>query len=205
MRDNDDLLEECWMLIFDYIELQNSRLRIQARISYLVKNLYGKFDVSRGEIIFKLYEIFKKRERHLKYDSSRSPLELYVAHFVLNELKTLICKCQKKREKRNEIVFSQLPHRETVSTIGRSIDPYEKAGLEGLVNPHTPEDYIIYNQLMDFAGRYFGQTDLEVLLGISDRKTTAEKLGRNYYCYCKRLARKVDNFRRIIKRYGYSL
>ena len=205
MKNNEDLLKECWLLILEYVEWQHSKLLIQSRITKLVKTLYGQFDVSRGEIVFELYKKFENRERHLKYDPSRSPLERYIAHFVFNELRTLICKCQKDRDKRNEVLFSQLPHRSTVSTIGRTIDPYEKAGIEGLINPHSPEDQILGKELMDLAARYFGDFDLEVLLGISDRKSAAEKLGMKYDSYCKHLSRKVERFRHIIKKYGYGL
>ncbi len=205
MNSAEDLLIDCALLISRFINNRNRGLKLQAPITKFVKDLYRKFGIRREEIESRLWFKFRTRQRHLKYDPSRSPIETYVAYFTYYELLTMVCECQRYRAQQSEIPLSQLACGETVSTIGRSTEPYEKEGIEGLTDPCTPEDHIIGNELMDLAGRYFGQTDLEVLLGITDRKAAAEKLGMNYYSYCKHLNRKVERFRHIINKHGYGL
>ena len=204
MSRDDELLMDCFLLIFQFVDNRNKKLKIQYRITKLVKHLYGKHRVCRDEIAFHLTRLFEARGRHIKYDPDRSPLELYVAYFVYYGLLNLLSECENSKKRAIEVPLSEFLQGESVSTIGRPAEPYEEGGLEGLTNHRTPEDEIIGKELLDLASRFFVKPDLEVLLGISDRQTAAEELGLKYDSYCKHLSRKVVRFRSVITNLGYG-
>lgn len=201
---DDELLMDCFLLIFQFVDNSNKRLKIQSRITKMVKHLYGKHRVRREEIAFHLSRQFEARGRHIKYDPERSPLELYVAYFVYYGLLNLLNECRNSSKRATEIPLSELVPGESVSTIGTPPEPYEEVGLEGLTNHRTPEDEIIGKELLNLASRFFAKADLEVLLGISDRQTAAEAWGLKYDSYCKHLSRKVERFRSVITKLGYG-
>ena len=62
---------------------------------------------------------------------------------------------------------------------------------------------MIGKELMQMALDYFGQADLEVLLGAKDRDTVARQLGIRYDTYQKRLERKRKRFNVLLKQAGY--
>lgn len=201
---DDDLLFDCLLLVYQFIDNRHREYKIQSCIKRLVKYLYGKYRVYRGDIEGYLTRTFTERRRHLKYDPERSPLEIYVAYFVYYRLLDLICECQRHRERCLEIPLSQLSFGERVQTSGRPTENYEDLGIDGLTNPVSPEDEIIGKELMGLAEAFFDELDLAVLLGAMDRSEAAKKLGMPYDTYQKSLKRKVARFRSFIKDYGYD-
>ena len=200
MNPEDLLLIDCCLMISRFIENRNVKLKLKKSITQLVRYLYHKFGITRQEIESQLYWKFKTRERHLKYDPSRSNLEVYIGYFTYYALLDLVCECKRCKEKYREIPLSQLQYGDSVSTIGRSVDSLD---IDGLTDYETPLDKMIGNELMEMAQKYFCMTDLAVLLGDSDRHDEAKRLGINYNTYCRRLQRKVKKFRSFLKRIGY--
>jgi hypothetical protein len=59
-------------------------------------------------------------------------------------------------------------------------------------------------ELLREAQEFFGYNDLSVLLGATDRHDEADRLGIDYYTYCKRLNRNILQFRSHLKNIGYT-
>lgn len=62
---------------------------------------------------------------------------------------------------------------------------------------------MIGKELMQMALDFFGEEDLEVLLGAKDRAEEANRLGIKYDTYQKRLERKRQRFKTILIQAGY--
>lgn len=140
------------MMISRFIENRDVKLKLKKSIAQLVHYLYHKFGITRQEIKSQLYWKFKTRERHLKYDPSRSNLEVYIGYFTYYALLDLVCECKRCKEKCPEIPLSQLPYGESVSTIGRPADSLE---IDGLIDYETPQDMVMGKELnMDFRDLY---------------------------------------------------
>ena len=203
MKDDEILLVNSFMLIRRFIEGRGGKFGIQKSIQCHVKQLYYRYGITRDEIESRLIYIFQKRDRHLKYDADRSSLENYVAWFVYYELLTLIEQCQDDKKKPKIVSLSGNNEGEKISMIGCSIEPYERQGINGLINSISPEDELIGEELMEMALEFFGNDDLSVLLGARDRKDEAHRLGIDYCTYCKRLKRKTLRFRSYLNNIGY--
>lgn len=106
-------------------------------------------------------------------------------------------------KKSRTIPLSELYIGDRIPRGGSSIEPYEREGMDGLINLNTPEDELIGKELMQMALDFFGDDDLSVLLGARDRKDEAERIGVDYYSYCKRLKRKTQKFRSHLENIGY--
>ena len=200
---DETLLVNSLMLIWSFIDGSGGKFGILKSINRHVKQLYHRFGITRDEIRSRLGYTFQRRQRHLKYNPDRAPLENYVAWFVYYELLTLMDECQRHLNKSRTIPLSELHNGKKISRIGGSIDPYERQGADGLANYNSPEDEYIGKELMQMALDFFGEDDLEVLLGARERIDEAERLGINYYTYCKRLTRKVHRFRSRLQTTGY--
>jgi hypothetical protein len=187
-------------MISRFISNRNVKLKLKNSITQLVHYLYHGFGITRQEIESQLYWKFKTRERHLKYDPSRSNLEVYVGYFTYYALLDLVCECKRCKDKCREIPLSQLPHGDSVSTMGR---PANNLEIDGLIDYETPQDVTMGKELMELAKKYFSKTDLAVLLEASDRHAEADRLGINYNTYCRRLQRRVNKFRFFLQNIGY--
>ena len=187
-------------MISRFISNRNVKLKLKNSITQLVHYLYHGFGITRQEIESQLYWKFKTRERHLKYDPSRSNLEVYVGYFTYYALLDLVCECKRCKEKCREIPLSQLPFGDYVSTMGR---PANNLEIDGLIDYETPQGVTMGKELLEMAQSHLGKNDLAVLIGASDRHDEADRLGIDYNTYCRRLQRKVKQFRSFLKGIGY--
>ncbi len=203
MKDNETLLINCMKLIWDYIDGSGGKHGIHKSIQRHVKFLYHRYGITRPEIISRLFYSFQKRECHVKFDPSRSPLKKYVAWFAYYQLLTIKEQCRQHLKKSRTIPLSELFTGDRISRGGCSIKPYERQGIEGLTNSNSPEDEIIGKELMQMALDHFGEADLKVLLGVRDRADEAERLNIDYFTYCKRLTRKTQRFRSYLQEIQY--
>jgi hypothetical protein len=203
MKDEEIILVDSFMLISKFIKGRGGKFKIQGSINRRVHWLYHKFDIRREDITGHLQLKFRIRQRHLKWDPARSPLEIYVAFFIYYGLLNLECECKRHQERCPEIPLSQLPYGDTISTIGRSVENYEGDGIEGLIDRDTPHDFLEGKELLEMALKHFGKNDLAVILGASDRSDEAIRSGINYYTYCKRLQRKIERFKIYLEGIGY--
>ncbi len=191
------------MMVTQYIENRGEKFKITKSINRLVKYFYFRYGLSRHEINSHVTWAFTKRKRHLKYDSERSPLEIYIAWFVYYELLSLKKQCKSHLKKSRTVPLSELDNGGTISRTGPSINPYERRGFDALTNSVSPEDEIIGRELMQMAQDFFGYDDLAVLLGVKDRHDEADRLHIDYFTYCKRLNRKILRFRSHLKNINY--
>ena len=194
------LLIDCGLLISSYLNDKGKAKRLQCSIRRLVRTFYHRYCIERIELQSIIFVTFLRRNRHLKYDPERSPLESYVAWFVYYSLLTILSQCKQS----NTISLSELDYGDNVRKQGMSTDFMERRGLEGLVNKETPEDLLIWKEFLQEICTFFGKHDWEVLIGINDRKTEAQRLGIDYDVYRKRLLRRCTVFKTHIQNIGYS-
>jgi hypothetical protein len=203
MIESDPLLDEATYLITKFIHDFDTKFKINGSIEKLIKQLDYKHGIERGELLSCLFEIFKKRERHLKYDPSKSSFEIYVAYFTYYSLLNLTIEYKRYLKRFNTISLSHMSEEEIISKPGKSTDYYERQSIEGLIDSVTPEDNIMFKELLEMATDFFGQDDLSVLIDEKDRKAEAKRLEIDYETYRKRLNRKCVKFRSILKANGY--
>jgi hypothetical protein len=199
----DPQLINCLMLVWEFIEGRGGKHGIQKTVQRQVHKIYYKYGIQRDEIVSRLVCIFRDRNRHLKYDPTLSSLEKYVAWFVYYQLLTISSQCREHLKKSRTVPLSELEDGQKISKIGGSINPHEKQVIDGLINSDTPEDELIGKELMHLALDFFGDDDLAVILGARSRAAEAEKLGIDYFTFCKRLKRKTLRFRSYLKNLGY--
>jgi hypothetical protein len=203
MKTEEDLLVDCWMLIFNSLKGCGGKTSIHKAIQRNVKHLYHRYGIRREEIESIFCIKFRERRRHLKYDPGLSSLNTYVAKFVYYELLTLKELCRKQLDKSRTIPLSELENGEKLSRSGCSLNAYERHGIDAVINNDSPEDELIGKELMEIALKFFGEKDLSVLLGAKDRQTESARLGVDYFTYCKHLNRKTLKFRSYLKHIGY--
>jgi hypothetical protein len=200
--------EHTLKMCFDIIKLavrnHGIRLKITPHINRTVKYLFARHGIERKEIYNHLFTVFWEREKHLKWDPSKSPFQVYVTLFVHYELKSLRRLLDNGLKKERTIPLSQLEYDNTIDRSGMSTSRYESDGIDGLINAVSPEDELIGRELMQIADDFFGHHDLAVLLGARDRCDEARRLGIDYFSYCKRLNRKVERFRSYLEDIGYT-
>ena len=202
MKFKTRLLIESYKLIYRYIR-QGGNLWINRSIQKNVKWLYHRYGITRKEIIEFLKWRFKSQKWHHKFNPNRSCLNTYVLNFCYYGILSLVRECKKHDAGINHIPLSQNPKGDKISPIGRSYESYEQRGSADLVDSNTPEELLIGKELMQMALDFFGKEDLEVLLGVKDRETEAERLGISYDAFLKRLNRKRARFQSILKKTDY--
>ena len=206
MTNEEKLLIESWMLIDELIGSEGKRVSNFKSIRCLVYSLYHNFNICRDEIKSHLKYTFRKRDRHIKYDPCKSSPETYVVSFVYYELLNLIAFYRKEFIQRKSIPLSELDNGEQISgRIGCSLTPYERRGIDALINETSPEDELLKKELAQIAIEFFGPDDVAVLLGARDRKKEAERLGIDYFTYSKRLERKVQRFKSHLQDIDYPV
>ena len=175
---------------------------IQARVRWL----YQKYGITRIEIASYVKWEFKRHRKHRKFNPEKSCLETYVLNFTYFCLLSLIQRCKEHEAgKEKEIPFSQLATDTSIHTMGTSIESLERDGIEGLIDEDDPERILLGQELMEAATDHFGDNDLAVVLGLKDKRAEAERLGIEYDAYRRRLQRKLDKFRSILKDDGYDI
>jgi len=194
-----DFLVNCGVLIGTYLDNKGKAKKLGYSIQKIVKTLYHRHNIERDELKSIIYSMFKSRNRHLKYDPELSSLESYVAWFVYYSLLTILNAC-----KQSEIILlSELKCEDSIKKQGISTNFMERRGVEGLVNFETPEDLLLWKELLLETYTFFGKHDWRVLVGLNDRKTEAQRLGIEYDIYRKRLLRRCAVFRIYLKNIGY--
>ena len=165
------VLVESYRLIYRFIH-HGGKIWMNSAIQKRVRWLYRNFGITRWEII--AYEPYEKAgiqtpiDKHRwpwKFDPKKSCLETYVLNFTYFTLLTLVRRFKKQETGgEKEIPFSQLVDFEPIKTIGHSIDwPFERQGIEGLIDEENPEDILMGGELMEMPGllasSHFGNSD----------------------------------------------
>ena len=202
MKPETRLLIESFRLITRYIH-QGGKLWINHSIQKRVKRLYHQYGITRKEIIEYLKWKYEEQRKHKQHDPNKSCLKTYVLTFCYYGVLSLVREFKKFDPDASWVPLSQNFNGESITAIGRAYEPYEKEGIEGLVDANTPEDILIGKELMQMALDFFGQEDLEVLLGAKERAAEARRLGISYDTYLKRLDRGRQRFKTNLKQAGY--
>lgn len=175
--DRERFVINCFMKIDDAIK-KGGKLKINKHIQNKVRHLYFCYGLKREEIA-QYIKLTLDRERHYeKYDPDKSKLSTFIVHYTNYSLNGLI--------RRIDDNFKEIPK-----------------GNDEVFNSVTPEDLVIAKELLDLAVEFFDKNELEVLLGVKDRHTEAERIGVEYFTYCKRLQRKSEAFRSYLKQIDY--
>ena len=197
--DKERLLLKCGLLISNYLDNKGKAKRLGYSIQKLAKALYHRYNIDRYELKSIIFITFHRRNRHLKYNPNQSPLESYVAWFVYHSLLSICIQCKQSQT----ISLSNLKDGEPLKKQGLSTDFMERQGIEGLINRETPEDLLIWKELLQETYKFFGKHDWGVLVGLNDRKAEAQRLGLDYDIYRKRLLRRCVIFRIYLQNIGY--
>lgn len=168
-----------------------------------VKWLFYQYGITRQEIIENLKWKFEQNNHHQRYYPAKSCLETYVLNFCYYGLLSMVRECKSQEGKGNLIPVPNHLYGLKIQSMGKSYEPYERDGIDGLVEMTTPEDLLIGKELLQMAEDHFGREDLEVLLGARDRKAEAERLGLTGEAYRLRLFRKRLLFKEVLKEAGY--
>ncbi len=203
MKQETRLLIESFRLITRNIH-QGGKIWMNQSIQRRVKWLFREYGITRKEIIENLKWEFEKRKMHKRHNPEKSCLETYVLTFCYYGVLSMVKKCKKYLGTTSSVPQDQNKDGDKIEArSGASYEPYEENGIKELLDSHTPEDLLIGKELMQMALEYFGQEDLEVLLGAKDRDAVAMKLGIEYNTYQKRLERKRQRFKIILQQAGY--
>lgn len=203
MKPETRILIESYRLITRFI-WQGSKLWMNHSIQKRVKWLYHRYGITRKEIIEHLKWKYKGQKKHKRHDPNLSCLKTYVLTFCYYGVLSLVREMRKHDAHLSLIPLDQYFQGEKINgRSGASYEPYEQEGIEGLVEPNNPEDILIGKELMQMALDFFGEEDLEVLLGAKDRTAEADRLGISYDAYLKRLDRKRQRFKTILIQAGY--
>ena len=165
--------------------------------------MYYQYGITREEIIEHLKWKYEGQKRQKRYDPNKSCLKTYVLTFCYYGVLSLVRELKKCDGDISWVPLSQNSQGEKISPIGPAYESYEQEGVEGFDEPDNPEDIMIGKELMQIAMDFFGEDDLEVLLGAKDRTAEARRLGISYDTYLKRLDRKRQRFKKILKQAGY--
>lgn len=151
-----------------------------------------------------LYERFLANGTDEKYDPERSSVATFIGHCTNNALTDLIRRYNAMEKQCREVPLD-LSGNDTSAPkrFGYSLPDLERAGVEYVIDQNTPEDYCLAKELMDLMVRFFEPEELKILLGLKDRATESVESGIGYECLCKRLQRKREAFRAVLKEAGY--
>lgn len=189
MKPETRLLIESFGLITRNIH-QGGKIWMNQSIQKRVKWLYREYGITRKEIIEYLKWEFERRHMHRRHDPKKSCLQTYVLTFCYYGVLSMVKKCKKYLGRTSSVPKGQKKDGKKIEErSGASYEPYEKNGIEELLELDNPEDLLIGKELMQMALDHFGQDDLAVLLGAKDRDAVATKLGIRYDTYQKRLER----------------
>ena len=139
-----------------------------------------------------------------KYDPERSRVATFIGHCTNNALTDLIRKYNAMEKRCREVPLNFSGNgNSTPKRFGYSLMDLERAGVEGVIDSNTPEDFYLAKELLDLMAGFFESDELRILLGLKDRATESMESGIGYECLCKRLQRKREAFRAVLKEAGY--
>lgn len=179
------------------LELNRS---IRSKIRYL-KEAHG---LDRDDLENWLYERFFANGVDDKYDPERASVATFIGHCTNNALTDLIRKYNAMEKQCREVPLNFSGNEaSTPKRFGYSLPDLERAGVESVIDCDTPEDLYLAKELLDLMVGFFEPDELRILLGLKDRTTESKESGIGYECLCKRLQRKREAFRAVLKEAGY--
>jgi hypothetical protein len=181
---------------------RNGNFKVNRKIGYKTRRLKYKYGLEDKEILNDLFDEFLSKKIYEKITPEKT-LSTFIIHSTNYGLNGQLRKQKKEKRNYSSISLDALAEESADGYCGSAISFLERLGADGLVDYTTPEDIVIAKELMYLIIDHFGENDAKVLLGYSDRHTEADRLSIKYDTYCKRLSRKIQSFKPIIKNAGY--
>ena len=203
MNDHRTLLIESYWLLKKSLS-GNGKFEINKKIQKKVNYLKKRHGLEHDDIHSCLFDDFITKQIYRKYDPEKTKLSTFIAYYTNYSLSTLKRKYDALDQNYREIFLDY--DSENLQYHGRrrtSLEILEKLGVEAVIESNTPEDYYFVKELIDLMKDFYSENEILVLLGYKDRRTEAERLSIDYYTYCKRLSRKHEAFKLILREAGY--
>lgn len=185
-KNNEQELLSHAYLCFQWILAGHGYFAINRKIRKKMETLTGKYRISHQEILFELFEDFRERKLHLRYDSRLASMRTFISHHVNYRLSDKI-----RGMKRLDREIKVGGYDDDALRLAEGISLNDRLHISGLQNNMTPEKILIDKQLIEHLVKFLGEDDAKVLFGITSRKSEAERKGMRYDAYCKRLRRKL--------------
>lgn len=203
--DREQILIESYRLLGKAVS-GKGKFRINERIKGKCRYLRETYGLHHEDLVHALFEKFIDTGMYLKFNPVKTELSTFIAHYANYTLLDLIRKYDTGLHGYLEVNFEREKNR-WVEREDRDIERYranrKRPEPISAVNHITPEDYYFAKHLAGLISDFFDEGEILVLLGCRSRKDEAERLSVSYEAYCKRLARKTDSFKLILKEAGY--
>jgi hypothetical protein len=178
------------------------KFKINRKIRFKSQSLKEDFGLEQDEIENVAINEFLSRKLYEKCTPEK-PLSTFCTYFANYSLNGQL-RTEKHRRK----------HYKAISLDGLAQDSHDNdwaysdeflvpAGEETMADHLTPEDFLHAKELLALIIKHFGYDDAAVALGCKSRRAEAERLGITLDAYCKRLQRKTDSFKIVLKEAGY--
>ncbi len=198
-----DLLEQSYSL-FELTLTGIGRLGLNECIRRRIKALKKYHSLDRDYLLDWIYNRFKKKKDYLKYDPKRSSLPTFIGHYTNYALLGLIQSydsLEKRFKEMPENFIEGSPPRQRQSKSW--LEQLERAGVEGVIDYRTPEDYYFAKELFGLMVEFFDPEELLIMLGFVDIGIGATVSGIEYQALCKRIQRKKEAFKPVLAEAGY--
>ena len=180
----------------------NGKLKINRKIRLKVRSLTEDFGLERDEIENVAVEKFLSRDLYEKCKPEK-PLSTFCTYFANYSLNGQLRSEKHRRKHYKAISLDGLAQDSHDNDWAYSDEFLEPAGEDTLADHLTPEDFLHAKELLGLIINHFGYDDAAVALGCKSRRAEAERLGITLDAYTKRLQRKTDSFKIVLKEAGY--
>jgi len=178
------------------------KYKINRKIRRKVWSLTEDFGFEQDEIENVATEEFLSRKLYEKCKPEK-PLSTFCTYFASYSLNGQL-RTEKHRRKHYKAIsldsLAQDSHDNDWAYTEEFLEPAEN---EPLADHLTPEDFLHAKELLELIIKHFGYDDAAVALGCKSRRAEAKRLGITLDAYCKRLQRKTDSFKIVLKKAGY--
>ena len=155
---------------------------------------------TKERIISELFFNYMEREHYLKYDSKYS-LSTWVVNYIFKNINNLVRKYRPRSLDENVDSRSDIFSEAYVNFRVEYQDYLDFANFGSSTD--NPENILLAKELLNSMLGFFGELDLQVLLGMVDRYEVAEAQGLTYDAYTKRLNKRKKQFSSILEQIGY--
>lgn len=191
MKNNDLSKDELLDLLKKTIDGRGWFPRNRA-IYYFVEELTGKYFYSEEGLFNSIVSYIVENNIQSRNGTKLGTHYTNIVYYYLHNL------VRKERSKHKNVIVK------SVYDKIRIIGHYNEYIIDTLTDNITPESDLIEKQFIEIVKSYFSPLELDCLMGFTTRKDSAEKAGKNYEHYCKRLNRKIVKIRKYLKQQGYE-
>jgi len=198
-----DLLDRSYSL-YELTLSGIGRLGLNESIRRRLKHLEKFHRLDRDYLLHWIYNRFKNKKHYQKYDPKRSSLPTFIGHYTNYALLGLIQSYDSLEKRFKEIPENFIEANPPPQQQSKSwLEQLERSGVEGVIDYRTPEDYYFAKELFGLMVEFFEPEELMIMLGFVDISIGAAVSGIEYQALCKRIQRKREAFRPVLKEAGY--